>query len=291
MNILVVGAGRAGSALSKALREAGASVRLRPLRRGIPKRGYQQADLVVLALRDRAIAPFAKELAQRGALPPGAVVLHLAGGVHVDALSPLREHVAGIGAAHPLLSFASPKCAPSFRGALLSLRGDARALRAGRRLARLLGARAVDGNQVDASAYHAAAALLANGAVALADGADHMFRQAGMPPGLSAAGLAVLLRSVAQNIEIVGISAALSGPVVRGDSGTVRAHLAALAEEPELLDIYRLLARRQLEIVSRGSPRSAPSRAELAALLGTSKKRPERKIAPTLKRPRHRKNS
>jgi predicted short-subunit dehydrogenase-like oxidoreductase (DUF2520 family) len=285
VNILIVGAGRAGSALAKSLRAAGASVRLRPLRRGIPARGFQ-ADLVLLAVRDSAIAPFAKQLARHAAIPPHAVVLHLAGGVPVEALAPLRDQVASIGAAHPLISFASPKCRPSFRGALLSLRGDPRALLVGRRLARLLGARAVDGTQVDAATYHAAAALLANGAVALADWADELLRRAGMPPPASAPGLAALLRSVAQNIEIIGISGALTGPVARGDADTVRTHLAVLSQEPELLELYRLLARRQVAIVSRGSSKPAAAQAELGALLGIPPKRQsQRKVPPSPKRP------
>ena len=271
MKIIVVGAGRAGGAMHRALKRAGATSTLRPLRRGIPKRGFQ-ADLLLLAVRDSALAPLAKRLARQRAVPKRCVVLHIAGGVDVEVLSPLRGDVAGVGSAHPLLSFASADCDPSLRGALLLLRGDSAALKAGRRIARLLGARALDGSGVDAGVYHAAAALLANGAVALADHADALLKRAGVPTDLSASVLGALLGSVAQNIEIIGISEALTGPVVRGDAATVRSHIAALGREGELLELYRLLARRQLAIASRGSGRRAASESKLKALLASPTK-------------------
>ena len=287
MKIVIIGAGRAGSAMHRALRRAGASVTLRPLRRGLPKRGLS-ADLIVLAVRDSALAPLAKKLARQRAIVGRAVVLHIAGGVGVEVLSPLREHATAIGSAHPLLSFASSDRDPNLRGALLLLRGDPAAKRAGRRLARSLGARALDGEKVDARSYHAAAALLANGAVALADFANELMQHAGVPQRHSAPALGALLASVAQNIEIIGISGALTGPVMRGDAATVRGHLDVVGSNQELLTLYRLLARRQLAIASRGSGGGGPSKAKLAALLARGKKPSGRKLSAASSR---RKNS
>ncbi len=287
MKIVIIGAGRAGSALHRALRRAGASVTLRPLRRGLPKRGLS-ADLIVLAVRDSALSPLAKKLARQRTVVARAVVLHIAGAVDVEVLSPLREHVAAIGSAHPLLSFASSDHDPNLRGALLLLRGDPAAKRAGRRLARTLGARALDGEEVDARSYHAAAALLANGAVALADFASDLLVRSGIPEEHTAPALGALLVSVSQNIEIIGISGALTGPVVRGDAATVCGHLDVVGSDPELLTLYRLLARRQLAIASRGSGGGGPSKAKLTALLAGGKKPSGRKLSAASSR---RKNS
>jgi predicted short-subunit dehydrogenase-like oxidoreductase (DUF2520 family) len=78
-------------------------------------------------------------------------------------------------------------------------------------------------------AYHAAAALVANGGAALTYAGIQILEELGFEEREARRGLAHLLRSVAENVELLGLPGALTGPVVRGDAVTVGAHLSALA--------------------------------------------------------------
>jgi predicted short-subunit dehydrogenase-like oxidoreductase (DUF2520 family) len=97
--------------------------------------------------------------------------------------------------------------------------------------------------------YHAGAAIVSNHAVALFADATRLLAAAGVPPDEARPALAALLAGTAANLAAVGVPAALTGPVARGDVVTVRSHVAALrAAAPDLLDAYRALARRAVVV-------------------------------------------
>ena len=113
--------------------------------------------------------------------------------------------------------------------------------------------------EIDVALYHAAAGLLANGSAALAALSMNLLRAAGAPPNETARALGPLLRSVGDNVERLGMPAALSGPVRRGDVETVERHLAAIARvSEEALDVYRAIGVAQVALsraLGEASPR------------------------------------
>ena len=104
-------------------------------------------------------------------------------------------------------------------------------------------------------AYHAAAVLAAGGFVGLLDAIAEVARGAGLDEAGALAIYGPLIRGSLANAERLGVEAALTGPFVRGDEGTVRGHLGALARlAPGALPVYRALARRELAMaVHRGA--------------------------------------
>src|SRR5262249_53246447 len=82
MKVYVYGAGKLGSSLARALRRTRPSVALRAARRGLPR--SIDADLVVLAVRDRDLAPLAAEMAKRRLVPKKSVVVHVAGALSAE---------------------------------------------------------------------------------------------------------------------------------------------------------------------------------------------------------------
>jgi predicted short-subunit dehydrogenase-like oxidoreductase (DUF2520 family) len=122
------------------------------------------------------------------------------------------------------------------------------------RLAGDIGAQPVQLPPSGKQAYHAAAVLAAGGFVGLLDGIAEVARGAGLDESGALAIYAPLIRQSLANAETVGIERALTGPFVRGDEGTVRGHLAALARlAPGALELYRAVARRELAMaVHRG---------------------------------------
>jgi predicted short-subunit dehydrogenase-like oxidoreductase (DUF2520 family) len=99
------------------------------------------------------------------------------------------------------------------------------------------------------AAYHAAAVLAAGGFVALLDAIAELGRVAGLDEAGSLAIYGRLIEGTLGNARALGIAAALTGPITRGDLGTLHAHLAALrAHAPRALDLYIAAARREIEL-------------------------------------------
>ena len=237
-SVYVLGSGKVGSALSRGWRKAGFEVTLRSARKPLPRR--IASDLVVLAVRDDALTPLAEALVP--VIERGAVV-HCAGALDETPLAALRSDKVAIGRMHPMLSFADRKHPPALEGGYAHLTGDARAVRVAARAARALGM-VPHTVALDPVRYHAAAAFLANGAVALAGVASALLGEAGVDAQQAPRMLAPLLASVAQNLENLGMPEALTGPVRRGDIKAVGRHLAAMG--PDAAALYRELAKAQL---------------------------------------------
>ena len=243
--VFVLGAGKVGSSLARALRARGAAVTLRAARRGPPR--AIDADVVVLAVRDRDLQGLAEKLV--GVVARRAVVVHVAGALGADALAPLRGACAGVAQMHPMISFASTRYGPSLKHGNVHVQGDPVAVSRARRLARLLGMtpRTIPG--LDTVAYHAAAGLVANGAAALAAVGAELLVKAGVPRHVAADMLGPLLRSVADNVQALGLPDALTGPVRRGDAIGVQKHLATLREKlPEAVSLYVSAAQAQIPL-------------------------------------------
>jgi predicted short-subunit dehydrogenase-like oxidoreductase (DUF2520 family) len=243
--VFVLGAGKVGTSLARAWRAKGVKVTLRPARKGLPR--AIDADVLVLAVRDRDLASLAEKLV--GVVSRRAVVVHVAGALGAEPLTPLRGKCAGIAQMHPMISFASTRFAPSLHRGNVHVQGDPAAAARARRLARLLGMRPRTVSGLDTVAYHAAAGLVANGAAALAAVGTELLVKAGVPRDVAPDMLGPLLRSVADNVEALGFPEALTGPVRRGDAVGVEKHLKTLREKlPEAVGLYLAAAEAQVPL-------------------------------------------
>jgi predicted short-subunit dehydrogenase-like oxidoreductase (DUF2520 family) len=244
--VFILGAGKVGTSLARSLRARGAKVILRAARAGVPKRAIA-ADLIVLAVRDGQLEPLAKSLAAAAVVGRRTAVVHCAGALGPEPLGALRGMSAGVAQMHPMISFASPGSVPSLARGQVNIDGDPSAVRMGRRVAKLLGMtpRTIAG--LDKVAYHAAAGLVANGAAALAAAGVRLLEGAGVDRATAAKMLGPLLRSVADNVEELGLPGALTGPVRRGDAAAVGRHLEVIRTRAlELAPLYLELVRAQL---------------------------------------------
>ncbi|MDF1703020.1 MAG: DUF2520 domain-containing protein, partial [Planctomycetota bacterium] len=133
---------------------------------------------------------------------------------------------------------------------------------------------ALDGRPVqiqgpDKALYHAGAAAASNFLVTLIDYAVTLFFQAGVPRDAALAALLPLIKGTVANLESVGLPDALTGPIARGDLGTVKRHLRALEKMPgDMARLYRLMARKTISLgVAKGSLEKEDAR-KLLDLLG-----------------------
>jgi predicted short-subunit dehydrogenase-like oxidoreductase (DUF2520 family) len=267
--VVIVGRGKVGRALAKALASIGEPVALYASRRALPA-ALLRAELVVLAVRDDQIAAAADRIgalararrgrpdasARRASLP---AVVHCAGARGPDELACLRDLGMSVGQMHPLLSFAAPARPPTLTGAAVVVRGDARAVRLVRALLRRLRMIPRSPASLDEAAYHAAASTLANGAAALAEVATSLLVSAGLDRRVAPRMLGPLLRSVGENLGALGLPDALTGPTRRGDLSTLERHLALIDRaHPEARTLYLELVRFQLDLARR-LPDAAPA--------------------------------
>lgn len=226
----VVGPGRAGGSLARALGDAGWDV-VAPLGRGDdPAAAAEGVDLLVLAVPDDAVAGVATAVSPIAS----TVVAHLAGSLGLDVLAGHQRRAA----IHPLRAIPTP--VTDLRGAWFAVAGDP----LGERVVDDLGGRRVAVADADRVAYHAAACIASNHLVALLGQVERVAATAGVP--LDA--YLDLARHTVDNVAALGPAAALTGPVRRGDDATLTRHLAALdpAERPAyeaLAEAARVLCR------------------------------------------------
>lgn len=246
MRVTVIGAGRVGRVLVARLRKKRWDVVLIPARKK-SLRARADDEIVILATRDDALPTLVQKLARPFALGKKSVVLHVAGALGPDVLAPLAMRCAGVGQAHPLASIASHSKPPRLEGTTLLLQGDAIAVRRGKALATALGMRGRR-HRVKPALYHAAAALVANGSIAVVAAGEELLVRAGVPRRDARHLLGPLLGTVADNVSAFGIPESLTGPVRRGDLGTIRAHLESSKTEPAVRRLYAFLVLAQVPL-------------------------------------------
>jgi len=222
-----------------------------------PEEALGASEAVLLCLPDAVIKPFATRLAR--AVPARArrlpAILHTNGLLGAEALDPLREKGFAVGKLHPLWAVGAGR--PFFlQQVFFGIEGDPRAMRTARALVRSLDGKPLSLGKGSGPEYHAAASLLAGGAVALVELADRLLLRA--IPSADARtripALVALARSSLLNVSMDGTRSALTGAIARGAEETVRGHLRALRREPDALDAYRVLGRTMLELArARGS--------------------------------------
>jgi predicted short-subunit dehydrogenase-like oxidoreductase (DUF2520 family) len=221
----VIGPGRAGLSVARALAGAGWRVEQALGRNDDIRDAAAGVDLLVLATPDRAIA----EVAATVEPEPGTVVAHLAGSLGLDVLGrhPRRAAV------HPLVAMPDPETgARRLRGAWFAVAGDPRA----RELVEALGGRWFTVADDDRAAYHAAACIASNHLVALLGQVERVAASAGVPFDA----YLDLVRATLDNVAALGPAAALTGPAARGDNDTIARHLAAL--DPNERPAYEAMA-------------------------------------------------
>jgi predicted short-subunit dehydrogenase-like oxidoreductase (DUF2520 family) len=282
----VIGPGRLGSTLLAGLLEARLTVTAvgvhadddASLFDGIPhvrvRDAALEADAWWLAVPDDEIYPVAARIAEsmQGARRPGApqpLAIHSSGLGSIHLLKPLYEQGVRVLCLHPLQTFAGEPRAELLRDVPCAVTAhEERDLELGEQLAVRLGMKPFRLDDERKTLYHLSAVVGCNLLVALESEAKRLMDEA-TRDGQGLQHLSILLRTTMDNLLMSGDPAhALTGPVARGDVGTVRAHLRLLdRESPRLAATYRALS---LEALTLAAPRLDDEQvATLRELLGT----------------------
>jgi predicted short-subunit dehydrogenase-like oxidoreductase (DUF2520 family) len=258
LKVGIIGPGRAGTALARALERAGHQVvaaaavsdaskaRVRDnfprARLTDPASVIEDADLVLLTVPDDVLPGLVEGLAKTGAPYPGRLLAHASGAHGIRVLAPATQAGALPLALHPVMTFTGrADDVDRIKGVCFGVTAPPPLRAAAEALVIEMGGEPVFISEENRQLYHAALAFAANHLITLVAEAADMLRKAGAdnPDRM----LGPLLSASLDNALRFG-DAGLTGPVSRGDDGTVAAHVAAIqAEQPSALRAYLALAR------------------------------------------------
>jgi predicted short-subunit dehydrogenase-like oxidoreductase (DUF2520 family) len=269
--IAIIGAGRLGTALVRELARANYKIsEVVSREKAASKSGARQlaatvgaraatvktaqfdADVIWICVPDGEIAGVAREMA---AVTPsaiekrstkkawqGKVVFHSSGAMTSDELDLVREQGAAVASVHPLMTFVRGSV-PTLKGVPFGIEGDARAVRDAKRIVRHLGAEVFTVRKESKAAYHAWGTFLSPLLLAFLVTAENVAGQAGVSGPDARKKMLPIVKQTLANYAVLRPAAAFSGPIVRGDIGTVKKHLRVLSKNSGARDVYIALVK------------------------------------------------
>lgn len=204
------------------------------------------AEFVFITTPDDVIASVASQIAWH----QGQMVVHCSGADATDILEPARKGGAYVGVFHPLQTFAGAREAiENMPGSTFALEAEEPLLGTLQEMASALGGHWIKLKAGDKAVYHAAAVIASNYLVTLVKMATDLWQTFGVPREKATEALLPLIRGTVHNVETIGLPQCLTGPIARGDSGTIKKHLKALEKaSPAMLATYKELGLKTIPI-------------------------------------------
>lgn len=218
--------------------------------------------LVVIAVKDQALADVAELLTGVAHAWRETVVVHTSGVLSAKALEPLAAEGAAAVAFHPLQTVTAESGSDVLDQAYVGIEGDDRAVAAGVELAVGLGMRYIVLSEDAKARYHLAATMASNFFVTLMGMVQEILVSLDIDRKNGVAMMEPLLRGTLDSLTSASPEEALTGPVARGDLQTLRMHGDALRQHlPQLVPAYAALTVEAVRLAVR-SGKLDPDRAE-----------------------------
>jgi predicted short-subunit dehydrogenase-like oxidoreductase (DUF2520 family) len=270
LDIEIVGAGTLGTALAYALHQSGYRIseivtrdqpqslrRARALANRVHasartlSKAQLSARITWICVPDDSISEVAQSIAKERDWRR-KIVLHSSGALGADALAAPKQAGAETASAHPLMTFVNQSLV-DFKGVPFAMEGDPKALAVIGAVVGRLGGKPF---RIDAQfkpAYHAFGFFSSPALVALIAAAQQVGKMAGLTERQARDLMEPIVRETIDNCFRSTPQEAFSGPLRRGDLATIRKHLDALKQQPNLLELYRALGRVALQHLPIGS--------------------------------------
>ncbi|MCD6487093.1 MAG: DUF2520 domain-containing protein [Syntrophobacterales bacterium] len=283
--IAIIGLGKVGAAVGYLLRLAGyeisavADQSADALEKGISYTGGKAcndavkasllADSIFITTTDDFIESVCDEISAGGGVGPGKRVVHMSGAGGLDLLESARRSGARVASIHPLQSFVDVKgVIESIPGSTFSITAEEKIKDWAIRIVKDLGGMPFFVSENDKPLYHAAACMASNYFVTLMSMVEDIYRHLGMDADEATRSFWPLVRGTMKNMEDRGIEQSLTGPIARGDSGTIHKHLKILKNKmPELLDVYCEMGAFAVDIGLKNNTLSKDRAEEIKSLL------------------------
>lgn len=292
--VAIIGAGRVGTAIGKLLHRQGYPVRgvvrrsmvraeeaVRLIGAGTPTtdpvEGAEGAEIIFITVPDSFVTEIAAALGAGrsfGAKDSKVLLVHTSGALPADALlAPGTENALRL-SMHPIQTIADPGSgAERLKGSAFGLEGQSEAVARGKELVEAMGGVPLVILPGQKALYHAASCVMSNYLVGLIEAGLELYQLAGIPREQALKAVGPLLQGTLDNVFRLGLPAALTGPIERGDVKTVERHIEALdqvdsAEQRERLDrLYRLLGMQTLSVAAQKAGGLTPAHQGIQELL------------------------
>lgn len=275
--VAVIGAGNVGKSLAQLMSDNGIDVQLISRDREQQKKACGVSDIVLLTVSDNAIGKLCEQLSVH--FKPGATVAHCSGALSSDALISAQRRGCFTASLHPLNTFPCLEASLSLfsntaHSTYLYAEGHASALTTALPLFQHLGFQTVELPSEAKTAYHTACVFACNYLTVLMDLSLESASSAGLDRQQFWNAIQPLIQTTLSNIGDRDTKAALSGPIVRGDSITVQQHITQLqkstdkiSNETTMVDSYLALGRHALTMAEQLGELSNEKLQKLEALL------------------------
>jgi predicted short-subunit dehydrogenase-like oxidoreductase (DUF2520 family) len=257
MNFNLIGAGRLGKNLGRALTTSGlaslqgvCNLHYSSACHAVEAIGFgkavesiqllPEANIYFITTDDDAIEAVANQLANQRLCKPGNLIIHCSGVLNSSILQPLIEQGCATASIHPLKPFPLGNVQENaFNQVYCTLEGDVVACNWLHKTFSALGARLISVNPEKKASYHAAAAIASNYLITLAYLAEELFVKAGVSKEDAKTMIVELMQSNLNNVtQASSIEKALTGPLLRGDTHTLSLHLQSI-ENLEIQNLYK----------------------------------------------------
>ncbi|MFW6124113.1 MAG: Rossmann-like and DUF2520 domain-containing protein [Acidobacteriota bacterium] len=281
--VAVIGAGRLGTTLGRALLKKGFTITAISCRslssakksaeiigQGFPltdnKKAIKNAEIIALTVPDDQIKDLVNELSSTEL--KHKFIFHCSGILSSEILEPLKESGAVTACIHPIQSFSiNSRDSQVFKDIYFSVEGNKKAQKLSNEIIKKLGGCCFPIDPKNKPLYHTACTMASNYLVVLLGLAENLLEKAGVKKEFRKGMLFPLVKGTLNNINRDGIVRSLTGPIARGDIETLKSHLKCLKNSPSILRIYRELARQALEIAMTEKRLTQKKITEIKALL------------------------
>lgn len=264
--ISIIGAGKVGTAVGHLLKKKGYTVSAvacrteESLKKALPYTGglglldpvaaAKLGNLIFVTTSDKDIEAVCQEVAANGGFKKEDIVFHMSGALSVDVLRSAREKGAKTGCLHPMQTFATVRGAiKNLPGSVFGITVESDLLPLAKKVVGALGGKTALIKDEDKPLYHAAAVIVCNYLVSLFYAGQELYKQMGISPDTARRAFLPLLKGTLANLKSVGAPAALTGPISRGDTETIKCHLEALGKVlPDETELYRVLGRYTIKV-------------------------------------------
>jgi predicted short-subunit dehydrogenase-like oxidoreductase (DUF2520 family) len=211
---------------------------------------FEPADYWMIGTSDDQIEHAAQALSRSRLDLTGSTVFHLCGRHGVNILAPLSEKNCHIAAVHPVRSLTLKKLTlDDFAGTACVAESDRESRQGLQALFESIGGVWMPVVDMDRGLYHAAVSIISNITKAVSWKAQKWLMKSGLDEHMASDVTSKLLHSTLDDVSRSGARQSITGPVVRGDTSTIEAHISALRnEQPDDVEVYQVLARTVLEL-------------------------------------------
>jgi len=283
--IAILGPGKVGTAVGHFLRRAGHDIvavagrSLEKAQRAVAYTGGEPttdfvraargADCILITTTDDAVASVCTTVAEGGGVQKGSKVVHTSGAGGLDLLQEAKRQGAHVACIHPLQTFADVESAiGKIPGSTFGITADEELLPWACRIVEDLGGRPFHVPDEDKALYHAAACMASNYLVTLMVLVEEIYGRMGLSREDAIRAFWPLVKGTIVNIENKGTIPSLTGPIARGDGGTVLKHMHGFhTRYPELLKIYCEMGLFTVDVAARKGILKDEQLAELRLIL------------------------